>query len=83
MATDDLTSESSRGDELRHLLHQFNQPLTAIGNYAQAGCHLIDNGNPDPARLREIFEKIARQSSRSIALSEELGAALAKNAVRP
>lgn len=76
MTLGNVTSARSGGDELRRLLHQFNQPLTAIGNYAQAGCHMIDNGQVDPARLKELFEKIARQSGRTIALSQELGQAL-------
>jgi two-component system sensor kinase FixL len=65
-------------DALRQLLHQYNQPLTAISNYAQAGRQLIDQGRHDPARLRELFEKIAQQSQRANALSHELGAELAQ-----
>jgi signal transduction histidine kinase len=63
-------------DELRRLLHDFNQPLTAIGNYAQAGCQMIDQGMNDPARLRALFEKIAQQGSRASALTRELGQAI-------
>lgn len=63
-------------DELRRLLHDFNQPLTAIGNYAQAGRQLIDQGSPDLARLRQLFEKIAQQGSRASALTRELGQAI-------
>jgi C4-dicarboxylate-specific signal transduction histidine kinase len=64
-------------DRLRRLLHDCNQPLTAIGNYAQAGCQLIDQGLSDPARLRQLFEKIAQQGDRASALTRELGQALA------
>lgn len=62
--------------QLRELLHALNQPLTAIGNYAQAGCQLIDSGHGDSARLRDILAKIAAQSQRSVALSRELKEAL-------
>lgn len=65
-------------DEVRRLLHQLNQPLTAISNYARAGSHLIDNGIADAVRMKELFEKIAAQSGRTAALSQDLGAAVAK-----
>ena len=62
--------------ELRRLLHQFNQPLTAIGNYAQAGNSLIASGQTDSHQLQELFGKIAAQSARATALSQELGKAV-------
>jgi C4-dicarboxylate-specific signal transduction histidine kinase len=70
------TEETTRDeDELRRLLHLLNQPLTAIGNYAEAGRQLIDQGMSDPARLQELFEKIARQSSRAGVIAQDLGSA--------
>ncbi len=70
------TEENPRDeDELRRLLHLLNQPLTAIGNYAEAGRQLIDKGMSDPARLRELFEKIARQSSRATSVAQDIGSA--------
>jgi C4-dicarboxylate-specific signal transduction histidine kinase len=62
-------------DELRRLLHQLNQPLTAIGNYAEAGRQLIDQGMCDHERLQQLFEKITVQSSRASAIAQELGSA--------
>ncbi|MDR0780355.1 MAG: hypothetical protein LBF16_06630 [Pseudomonadales bacterium] len=64
-------------DAPRRLLHDLNQPLTAIGNYAQAACQLLDQGVHDPARLRTLFEKIAQQGQRASALTHELGKTLA------
>ena len=64
--------------EVHVLLHQLNQPLTAISNYARAGSQLIESGMADTARLKELFEKIATQSGRTTALSQELGIATAK-----
>jgi hypothetical protein len=63
---------------VHRLLHQLNQPLTAISNYARAGIQLIDNGMTDAARMKELFEKIATQSGRTTALSQDLGAAITK-----
>jgi hypothetical protein len=72
-ATSDVTSK-----EVHRLLHQLNQPLTAISNYARAGIQLIDNGLADTARMKELFEKIAAQSARTTASSQDLGAAVTK-----
>jgi hypothetical protein len=66
------------GDGVRRLLHDFNQPLTAIGNYAQAGSQLIDKGLSDTARLKELFEKIALQCGRTNTLSQELRKAVSE-----
>ncbi len=62
----------SEMDDLAKVIHQLNQPLTAINNYAQAGCFMIEHGVPDPERLLELFEKIASQSSRTFEISQEL-----------
>ena len=58
------------------LLHQLNQPLTAINTYAEAGLQLIDSGRGDAGRLRELFEKIAHQSSRTFDISQQMKSAL-------
>ena len=62
------------------LLHDLNQPLSAISTYAQAGVQLIDNGMADTARLKDLFGKIAAQCARANALSQELGKAAAAQA---
>jgi C4-dicarboxylate-specific signal transduction histidine kinase len=61
---------------LSQLVHDLNQPLSAISTYAHAGKHLLDNGHTDPARLKELFAKIATQSTRATVLSHELGKAI-------
>lgn len=63
--------------DLSRLFHDLNQPLSAIGTYAQAGMQLIDNDLADSARLRELFGKIAAQGARATALAQELRAASA------
>lgn len=54
------------------LLHDLNQPLSAITNYAQAGSHLIANGAVDTERLKSLFDKIVQQSSRAASISQDL-----------
>lgn len=72
-----MSEEDDRGqEETRRLLHQLNQPLAAIGNYAQAGCQLLDSGQGDPVRLRALFDKIAAQSRRTVDISQSLKASL-------
>lgn len=73
---DQAQSQPSRHLPPSQLLHDLNQPLAAINNYAQAGSHLINNGKADPALLQELFSKIVVQSSRAAVLSQELGKAL-------
>ncbi|MGV3590772.1 MAG: histidine kinase dimerization/phospho-acceptor domain-containing protein [Gammaproteobacteria bacterium] len=65
-------SQQSQQSQLSQLLHDLNQPLSAITNYAQAGSHLIANGMADTERLKSLFEKIAQQSSRAAAISQDL-----------
>lgn len=72
----DAHGGASSADQALTLLHGFNQPLTAIGNYAQAGCHLIDQKSAELPQLRDLFAKIARQSARASALSQELAKSL-------
>ena len=65
---------------LAQLIHDLNQPLSAINNYAQAGIQLIDNDLSDQARLKELFGKIAQQSGRATQISQAVGSALASRA---
>ena len=66
----------SQNSRPRDILHRLNQPLTAINTYAEAGLQLIDSGRGDAERLRELFEKIALQSSRTFDISEQMKSAL-------
>lgn len=67
-----MNSLDKEGMELLDILHQLNQPLTAINNYAQAGSAMLAAGHCDPARLRELFDKISDQSARSFEISKSL-----------
>ena len=67
-----MNRQSAGSRPITDLLHELNQPLTAINNYAQAGSAMLAAGQADPQRLRELFDKIADQSVRSVAISKEL-----------
>lgn len=58
--------------DFAELLHDLNQPLTAINNYAQAGSTLLARDEPDLERLKDLFAKIEKQSVRSFELSKAL-----------
>jgi two-component system sensor kinase FixL len=67
--------DADRKTDLRELLHSLNQPLTAIGNYAQAGAALVAAGRADNAALLALLDKITQQARRASDISRELAAA--------
>lgn len=64
------------GEDITQILHQLNQPLTAIHNYAQTGSYMLENGLQDPQQLKELFNKITAQSDRCVQLSRNLQACI-------
>lgn len=54
------------------LLHDLNQPLSAINTYAQAGMQLAGQDGIETARLKDLFGKIAQQAARASLLSQDL-----------
>jgi len=59
-------------EQLNKILHQLNQPLTAISNYAHAGRTMLNNYDFDRELLLGLFEKISDQAARSTIISKEL-----------
>lgn len=53
------------GEMATGLAHEINQPITAIALYAETCLSRLRGGQPDPAELRIILEKIAAQSART------------------
>ena len=53
------------GEMASTLAHELNQPLAAIASYAAGGLNLFDRPQPDPALLRQAFEKMAAQARRA------------------
>lgn len=65
------------------LLHDLNQPLSAINTYAQAGMQLIERDLADPARMKDLLGKIAQQCARATLLSQDLRRNLAPSPNQP
>ncbi|MDP1931625.1 MAG: hypothetical protein Q8L60_09230 [Gammaproteobacteria bacterium] len=63
------------------LLHELSQPLTAIQNYAHAGCAMLASDNADHTVLLSLFEKISEQSLRGNRTSNELSALVRSSGV--
>nr|WP_230976819.1 ATP-binding protein [Pseudothauera rhizosphaerae] len=53
------------GEMASTLAHELNQPLAAIASYNSGCVNRLDAGQLDPAELRTIHEKIARQARRA------------------
>jgi two-component system, LuxR family, sensor kinase FixL len=47
------------------LAHELNQPLTATANYVRAALRLLDQADPDIARVRQAMEMAVQQTLRS------------------
>jgi PAS domain S-box-containing protein len=60
-----LARVSLLGEMTASLAHELNQPLAAIVNNASAGMEVIENGNGDPAALREILADVAADGCRA------------------
>ncbi|HWX17497.1 MAG TPA: AAA family ATPase [Chthoniobacterales bacterium] len=56
---------TTMGELAASIAHEVNQPLAAIVNNANAGMELIENGNGDPAVLREILADVAADGCRA------------------
>lgn len=56
---------STMGQMASSIAHELNQPLTAVGNYAGALSRLLDAGNANPTRVRDIVERIRQQTTRA------------------
>lgn len=69
--------------ELSALVHELNQPLTAIQMYAEAGCALLAREGSDPDLLQSLFEKIVIQSARGNKVSDELRSILRESKAAP
>src|SRR4029077_9674541 len=56
---------TTMGELAASIAHEVNQPLAAIVNNANAGMDFIENGNGDPAVLREILADVAAEGCRA------------------
>jgi two-component system sensor kinase FixL len=60
-----LSRVSLLGEMTACIAHELNQPLSAIVSNASAGTRFIDNGNIDPAMIREILVDVAADGHRA------------------
>lgn len=63
---------STMGEMTASIAHEINQPLTAIGMYAQSSLKLIQRGDPDLDKLAAALEKLNTQSLRAGAIIERI-----------
>jgi two-component system, LuxR family, sensor kinase FixL len=70
------TSPNDVSSDLAALLHELNQPLTAILSNAQAAQRFLSNTLLDRAELRDILEDIIADDNRAVAIIKRLSAAL-------
>jgi two-component system, LuxR family, sensor kinase FixL len=62
--------------DLPALLHELNQPLTAILSNAQAAQRFLSNTMLDRAELQDILEDIIADHKRAVGIIKRLGDAL-------
>jgi signal transduction histidine kinase len=60
------------GEMASGLVHEINQPITAINLYTEACLARLRNHAPEPAEIQEALEKIAAQSARASAIIQKI-----------
>jgi len=60
------------GEMASGLVHEINQPITAINLYTEAGLARLRHHALKPAEMRETLEKIAAQSARTSAIIQKI-----------
>lgn len=70
------------GEMTSGLIHELNQPLAAIVNYAYGSQRQLEVDAPPPSVLRERLDKIAKQACRASELVKRLRKLIRKEPVR-
>jgi signal transduction histidine kinase len=65
-----LSRVSELGQNVSSLIHEINQPLTAISNYLAASLELVRSGNTE--RLKPILERSVEQAERATEIIRHL-----------
>jgi signal transduction histidine kinase len=60
------------GEMVSGLIHEINQPITAINLYAEAGLARLRHPTLEPEEMRETLGKIAAQSARTSAIIQKI-----------
>jgi PAS domain S-box-containing protein len=66
------------GQTAAAIAHELNQPLTAIGSYADVALQLLESGKPDPQKLHHVIENCSIQAQRAGQVIRQLLACLHK-----
>ena len=76
-----LARERAGADERAGaLVHELNQPLTAILSNAQAAQRFLASGQLDPQELREILDDIVTDDKRAAGIARSIGGILQETA---
>jgi two-component system, LuxR family, sensor kinase FixL len=70
---------NTMGEMATGIAHELNQPLTAIGTYAQAARRIIGSGAAEPEEIMQTLDKISAQSERAGEVIRRLRAMLVRN----
>jgi signal transduction histidine kinase len=65
-----LSRVNELGQNVSSIVHELNQPLTAISNYLAAGLQLLETSNTE--RLKRILQQSAEQAARAAELIRQL-----------
>jgi len=72
-----LSRVSELGQNISSLIHEVNQPLTAISNYLAAGLQFIRGSNTE--RLERVLQQSAEQAERASAIIRNLRNSIARH----
>ena len=77
-----LMRVSVMGELSGAIAHEVNQPLTAILSNAQAALHLLGQGSPDLAEIRDALQDIVQEDNRAGEVIQRLRGLLKKGESR-
>jgi PAS domain S-box-containing protein len=78
-----ITRLGLMGDMASGIVHEVNQPLTAITNYSQACLNFLKAENSDRDKLVEILQKIQQQALRMAEIIQKMRAFIKSHVMRP
>jgi PAS domain S-box-containing protein len=77
-----ITRLGLMGDMASGIVHEVNQPLTAIINYSQASLNFLKTENYDRVKLAETIQKVQQQASRTSEIIQKMREFIKSNAMQ-